>query len=66
MKCFYGAGNPIQLARSGININGFDLQIGTEGQVGSSSDFYLQEFIMAENVYTDDEIEATREWLKYR
>tara|TARA_R110002153_G_scaffold71343_1_gene186836 strand:+ start:82 stop:1278 length:1197 start_codon:yes stop_codon:yes gene_type:complete len=66
MKCFYGAGNPIQLARSGININGFDLQIGTEGQVGTSSDFYLQEFIMAENVYTDDEIEATREWLKYR
>jgi hypothetical protein len=66
MKCFYGAGNPIELARSGIDVNGFDLEIGSRGVVGISSDFYLQEFIMAENVYTDDEIEATREWLKYR
>ena len=66
MKCFYGAGKSIDLATSGININGFDIQIGTEGIVGYSSDFYLQEFIMSPTAFKDDEIEATREWLKYR
>jgi len=66
MKCFYGAGKSIEILTSGIDINGFDLQIGTEGAAGYSSDFYLQEFIMAEYVYSYAEIDATREWLKYR
>ena len=66
MKCFYGGGKSIDLLRSGIDINGFDIQIGSNGTVDFSSDFYLQEFIMSPNAYKDDEIEATREWLKYR
>ena len=66
MVCWYADEHPIQMATSGINVNGFDIRIGQEGGYHFSSDFYLQEFIMADNVHSDAQIAATREWLKYR
>ena len=66
MVCWYADEHPIEMATSGISINGFDIMIGSPGGVHISSDFYLQEFIMADNVHTDAQIASTREWLKYR
>lgn len=66
MECWYDNDKPIEIATTGINLNGFVFELGSNAVPTTFSDYYLSEFFHVQKALSKSEIIATREWLNYR